>query len=281
MENRAYPFMKWVTGGGRILAACVLIVMLIGPGVAEASKKKAPKPVAPPISDLPNYVSFHAWQLRGKHPDESGEIAGKIEKAVLDHMQEWFAADPAHAESVAARRELERIFFNLKYPTEAKPSCFDQPWKGSTLVGVGYTLSWTNYNRSSVLALFEKSAGKVRLATVTHFIPMVDLRYEFHPPVDSEDFWFFAWGERPGKSQQRLSAVLYDFNGQDVKSLWETHDAYDGRLIVGEKKVVVRYLREDEYIREQSHGRKPPRHEATYLITSKGLELESDREIPF
>jgi hypothetical protein len=66
-----------------------------------------------------------------------------------------------------------------------------------------------------------------------------------------------------------------------VKSLWETHDAYDGRLIVGEKKVVVRYLREDEYIREQSHGRKPPRHEATYLITSKGLELESDMEIPF
>lgn len=281
MENRVRPVETWVTRGGRILAALIVIVAMIGPGMAEAAKKKKPKPVAPPVSDLPNYVSFHAWQLRGKHPDESGEIAGKIEKAVLDHMQEWLAADPARAESVAARRELERIFFNLKYPTAAKPSCFDQPWRGSTLLGVGYTLSWTNYNRSNVLALFEKSGGKVRLAAVTHFIPMVDLRYAFHPPVGSEDFWFFAWGMRPGKSQQRLSAVLYAFNGQELKTLWETRDAYDGRMDIGEKKVILRYLREDEYVREQSHDRKPPRHEATYLITANGLELESDREIPF
>jgi hypothetical protein len=257
------------------------MVAMIAPGVAQAAKKEQPKEVAPPVSDLPNYVSYLAWQLRGKHMDESGEITGQIEKAVLDHMQEWLAADPAHGESVAARRELERIFFNLKYPTEAKPSCFDRPWKGSTLVGVGYTLYWTNYNTSNVLALFEKSAGKVRLAAVTHFIPMVDLQYDFHPPVGSDDFWFFAWGTRPGKSQRRLSAVLYDFNGQDLKSLWETRDVYDGRLDVGERKVTVRYLREEEYVREQFHNRKPPRHQATYLITPKGLELESDREIPF
>jgi hypothetical protein len=281
MENRVHSFTKSATAGGRILAAWIVIVTMIGPGLALASKKKPPKPPPPPVSALPEHVSYLAWQLRGKHMDETGEITGAIEKAVLDHLQAWFAEDPSRAESVTARRELERIFFNLKYPTEAKPSCFDQPWKGSTLVGVGYTLYWTNYNRSNVLAIFEKSAGKVRLAAVTHFLPMVDLRYEFHPAVGSDDFWFFAWGERPGKSQQRLSSVLYAFNGQELKSLWETHDAYDGRLIVGEKKVAVRYLREDEYIREQSHGRKPPRHEATYLITSKGLELESDRDIPF
>jgi len=280
MENRVRSE-EWVTRGGRILAAWFVLVTMIGPGVAEAAKKKKPKPVAPPVSDLPNYVAFQAWQLRGKHLDESGEIAAAIEKAVLDHMQEWFAADPSRAESVTARRELERIFFNLKYPTAATPSCFDQAWKGSTLVGVGYTLSWTNYNRSNVLALFEKSAGKVRLAAVTHFMPMVDLGYEFHPPVGSDDFWFFAVGTRPGKSQQRLSAVLYAYNGRELAPLWETRDAYDGRLQVGEKKVVLRYLREDEYVREQSHGRKPPRHEATYLITPNGLELESDREIPF
>lgn len=282
MDSSAYGGCRQVgTRWLRILIGLAVIVAMAGPGVAQAAKKKKPKPVAPPVSDLPNYVAFQAWQLRGKHMDESGEIAGAIEKAVLDHMQEWFAADPARAESVAARRELERIFFNLKYPTEAKPSCFDQPWKGSTLVGVGYTLSWTNYNRSNVLALFEKSAGKARLVAVTHFVPMVDLRYEFHPPVGSDDFWFFAWGTRSGKSQQRLSAVLYAFNGQELKPLWETRDAYDGRLDIGEKKVTVRYLREEEYIREQSHDRKPPRHEATYLITAKGLELESDREIPF
>ena len=282
MDTSVHGFGRHVqTRWLRTFIGLIALVVIIGPGVAEAAKKKKPKPVAPPVSDLPNYVAFQAWQLRGKHLDESGGIAAAIEKAVLDHMQEWFAADPARAESVTARRELERIFFNLKYPTSAKPACFDQPWKGSTLLGVGYTLSWTNYNRSNVLALFEKSADKVRLAAVTHFMPMADLGYEFHPPVDSDDFWFFVRGTRPGKSQQRLSAVLYAFNGQELKSLWETRDAYDGRLQVGEKKVVLRYLREDEYVREQSHGRKPPRHEATYLITPNGLELESDREIPF
>jgi hypothetical protein len=110
---------------------------------------------------------------------------------------------------------------------------------------------------------------------------MVDLRYEFHPPRGSDDFWFFAWGTRSGKSQPRLSAVLYAFDGQNLKSLWETRDVYDGRMEVGENRVTIRYLKEDEYVREQSHGRKPPRHEATYRLTPKGLELESDREIPF
>lgn len=268
---------RWI----RILISLVALVAILGPGVAEAKKKRKPKPVAPPVSDLPNYVSFFAWQLRGKHLDESGEITGQIQKAVLDHMTEWLSADPARVESVTARRELERIFYNLTYPTEAKPACFDRSWKGATLLGVGYTLYWTNYNRVNVLALYEKKAGKVRLAAVSNFIPMVDLSYEFHPAVGSEDFWFFARGTRPGKSQTRLSTILYAFDGENLKPLWEKRDIYDGRMEVGESKVVIRYLKEEEYVREQAHGRKPPRHEATYVITPTGLELESDREIPF
>ena len=268
---------RWI----RTLITLTMLITVVGAGSAQAQVKKKAKPVAPPVSDLPNYVSFLAWQLRGKHMDESGEITGQIQKAVLDHMQSWLAADPSRAENVSVRRELERIFYNLKYPTEAKPSCFDEPWKGSTLVGAGYTLYWTNYNRINALALFEKKAGQVRLAAVTNYLPMVDLRYEFHPAVGSDDFWFFAWGRRPGKSQPRLSVVLYDFNGQELKSLWETHDAFDGRMNVGENKVTIRYLKEDEYIREQIRNRKPPRHEATYKITPQGLELEIDKEIPF
>jgi hypothetical protein len=265
----------------RVLISLVAVVAILTPGAAMAARKKKAKLVAPPVSDLPNYVSYLAWQLRGKHLDESGEITGQIQKAVLDHMQAWLAADPSRVESVTARRELERIFYNLRYPTEARPACFDQSWKGATLVGVGYTLFWTNYNRVNVLALFEKREGKVRLAAVTDFIPMVDLAYEFHPPAGSEDFWFFARGTRPGKSQQRLSTILYAFDGQTLKPLWEKRDIYDGRMDIGESKVVIRYLKEEEYMREQAHKRKPPRHEATYLITPRGLELESDREIPF
>jgi hypothetical protein len=66
-----------------------------------------------------------------------------------------------------------------------------------------------------------------------------------------------------------------------LKSQWETHDVYDGKIEVGEEKVTLRYLKEDEYVREQAHNRKPPRHEATYKITPQGLEIETDREIPF
>ncbi len=281
MENSTLLRKQWLGRAVGFVAAWIIFAAGIAPAFAKDKKEKPPKPVAPPVSDLPNYVAFEAWQLRGKHLDESDQISGAIERAVLDHMQTWFSEDLSRAESVPTRRELERIFFNLKYPTEAKPSCFDRPWKGSTLLGVGYTLYWTNYNRRNVLAIFEKSAGKIRLAAVTHFVPMVDMRYEFHPAVGSDDFWFFAWGERPGKSQQRLSTVLYDFNGQELKPLWEKGDVYDGKLEVGDKTVVVKYLREEEYIQEQVHSRKPPRHKATYLINPKGLELQSDVEIPF
>lgn len=265
----------------RILVSLVALGVILGPGVAAAAAAKKRQPVVPPVSDLPNYLSYLAWQLRGRHMDESGEITGEIQKRVLDHMQEWLAADPSRAESVTARRELERVFFNLKYPTEAKPSCFEESWKGSAILGVGYTLYWTNYNRINVLALFVKDSGHVRLATVTSFIPMVDLLYELPPRQGPDDFRFVAYGTRPGKSQPRLSATLYSFDGQNLKPLWETHDVYDGKMDVSTGKVTIRYLKEDEYVREQAHKRKPPRHEATYRITPAGLELESDREIPF
>jgi len=265
----------------RILISLFVLMAIFVPGGAQASGQEPLEPQPAPVSDLPNYLAYLAWQLRAKHMDESGEITGKIEKAVLDHMQKWLEADSSRAQSIPARRELERIFYNLKYPTGAKPSCFHRSWKGSTLLGVGYSLSWTHFNRANVLALFEVNAGKVRLAAVTHFVPMVDLRYKFHPPVGSDDFWFFVWGMRPGKSQQRLSTVLYTFNGETLKSLWEIRDVYDGKLNVGEKKVTLKYLDEKEYIQEQIYNRKPPRHLATYIIHPDRLELESDIEIPF
>lgn len=269
--------MRWLRNSIGLFVMALIFVS----GGAGAAGQEVREPQPAPVSDLPNHLSYLAWQLRGKHMDESGEVTGQIEKAVVDHMQKWLAADPTRAQSIPARRELERVFYNLRYPTGARPSCFHRSWKGSTLLGVGYTLSWTHDNRANVLVLFEINGGQVRLATVTHFLPMVDLRYKFHPPVGSDDFWFFVWGQRPGKSQPRLSAMLFTFNGQDLKSLWEVRDAFDGELDVGEKKVTLRYLNEEEYIKEQIHNRKPPRHLATYVIHPNGLVLESDVEIPF
>ena len=277
MDTRAL----WRAQALRRSVRVVLAVMLLGAVVVPAAalaKQKAPPP--PPVSDLPNYLSYLAWKLRGVHIDDSGPITGEFQKLVLDDLEQWFAKSPEPKSDVEVRRELERLFYNLRYPTTAVAACFDRPWKGAVLLGAGYTLGWTNYNRVNVFALFEQRGGKTRLAGVTNFIPFVDLHYEFLPP-QGDDFRFIIYGARPGKSQPRLSAALYAFDGQALKSLWEVHDRLDGKIGVGEDKVTIRYLKEEEYVREQAHGRKPPRHEAIYRITPQGLELESEREMPF
>lgn len=263
---------RWI----RISVVLIALVAVLGVGVAEAKKKKV-KPVPP--ADLPGHVGYLAWQLRGVHIDDSGPITDQIQKLVIDHLQEWLAN--RMATGVETRRELEAVFFKLRYPTYGQPACFAEPWKGGTLIAAGYTLGWTNYNRVNVVALFEHREGKTRLATVSRFVPFTDLHYEILPARGSDDFWFFTYGTRPGKSQPRLTAILYAFDGQTLKALWEIHDVFDGKMDVGPEKVTLRYLKEDEYIRETLHRRKPPRHEAMYKITPQGLEIESDREIPF
>jgi hypothetical protein len=149
------------------------------------------------------------------------------------------------------------------------------------VIGAGYTLGWTRNVRTNVLAIFERRDGKTRLVTVSHFVPYTDLNYEFVPSQDSGDFRFFVYGTRPGKSHPRLSAALYAFDGTSLKTLWETQDVYDGRMEVAGSSVTIRYLKEREFIQETSQGRTPPRYEAVYKVTPQGLEIETEREIPF
>jgi hypothetical protein len=253
------------------------MVAVFGAGTVQAKKKKAD--AAPSPSNLPEYVSYQAWKLRGEHLDESGKITGEIQKRVLDHLQEWIA--DRNVSSVEVRRELEAAFSKLRYPTFAWPKCFAEPWKGGVVIGAGYTLGWTQYNRVNVVAVFERRDEKTRLVTLTPFVPYTDLNYEILPARESGDLWFFVHGTRPGKSHPRLSATLYAYDGESLKSLWETRDVYDGKVEVGQDKVTIRYLKEKEFIQETPQGRTPPRHEAIYSITPQGLELESDHEIPF
>jgi len=274
-SGKASSVRRWL----RILAALLTLVMVMAPAGALARKKKA-KDKPPPVSDLPNYLSYLAWKLRGVHIDDAGPVTSEFQKLALADLEQWFAKSPEPKTDVDVRRELERIFYNLRYPTSAVPSCFDRPWKGAVLVGAGYTLGWTNYSRVNVFALFEQREGQTRLAAVTNFLPFVDLHYEFLPST-GEDFRFIIYGTRPGKSQPRLSAILYSFDGQNLQAQWETQDVFDGKMEVEGGKVTIRYLKEDEYVREQAHDRNPPRHEATYRVTPQGMELAGDREIPF
>ena len=80
------------------------------------------------------------------------------------------------------------------------------------------------------------------------------------PQLAWDDLRFLIYGTRPGKSQLRLSVVLYSFDGQNLKSLWESHDIYDGKMDIVNDKVTIRHLNEDEYVRDVEAKRKPSRY---------------------
>jgi hypothetical protein len=256
-----------------LLAAFLALLALAG---GAAAKKK---PQGGPPADLPGHVSYLAWQLRGQMIEDVVPITDQIQELVLDHVQQWLGNRSVTA--VELRRTLEAAFAKLRYPTFAKPSCFAEPWKGGTLMGAGYTLGWTGWERTNVVALFEHRDGVTRLAATTHFVPYTDIRYEFLAEPDSNLFRFFIYGFRPGKSQPRLAAILYAYDGQTLTPQWEIRDVLDGKMEIAENKLTLRYLKEDEYVKETLHRRKPPRHEAVYRITPRGLEIETEREIPF
>ncbi len=252
-------------------AACGLLVSVM----AEGQKKTLP----PPPADLPGHVNYLAQQLYGVMLDDSAPITDQIQKLVLDYLQQWMVdREPSDVE---VRRQLEMAFSELHYPLVGEAAAFAQPWKGQVVIGAGYTLGWTDYDRLNVVAIFSSRQGHSHLVTVTNFVPRTDLHYEVLQEPEGDALRFFIYGFRPGKSQPRLSAILYSFDGQHLKSLWEAFDVYDGKIDFEKDRVVIRYLKEEEYAREQAHRRKPPRHQTIYTITPAGMEVQSEQEIPF
>jgi len=257
-----------------LLLAVGLIVVVAGFG--DNKKRKA---LPPPPADLPGHVNYLVEQLHGVMLEDAGAITDEIQKLVLGHLQEWMAHQTPSA--VDVRRELETVFSGLHYPSSGEPATFAQTWNGQVVIGAGYTLGWTDYDRANVLAIFSSRLGQSHLVTVTNFVPRTDMHYTVLDEPNSDVLRFFAYGYRLGASQPRLSVVFYSFDGKDLKSLWESRDIYDGKITIGKDAVVIRYLREDEYIREQAHGRNPSRYRTLYAITPAGLEVRSDETIPF
>jgi hypothetical protein len=256
--------------------ALLMTAGVVGTGWAEAKKKSSPEPPAPLLAVKINDL---AEQLPGVLLEDAGPITSQIQKLVIDHMTEWM--ESRTPSDVEVRRELESAFSLLRYPISGDPAVFVEPWKGGLVIGAGYSLGWNNFNKQNVVAIFECRDRKARLATVTNFVPYTDLHYEMTPAQDQNDFRFFIYGFRPGKSDLRLSAVYYSFDGQGLKSLWEIHDLYDGKMDVRKDTVVFRYLKEDEYVHAVLSKRKPPRHEAAYQFTPIGMRLLDEHEIPF
>jgi hypothetical protein len=252
-----------------------LLIMVLGVGMAEG-KKKAPPPVP---TTLPERINTLAKQLRGVMLVDAGPITSQIQKLVVDHMAEWMAnRTPTDVE---VRRELESVFSLMHYPEVAQPAAFAYTWKGKMVIGAGYTLGWTDFDRQNAVAIFTSAAGKSQLATITNFVPRTDLNYEMLPQLAWDDLRFFIYGFRPGKSQPRLSVVLYSFDGQKLKTLWQSQDIYDGKFDIVKDKVTIKYLKEDEYVEAVQRGRHPPRHQATYQLTAVGIQFLDEHEIPF
>jgi len=252
----------------------MLVAVLMGAIHAEAKKRAQPLPTG-----FPGQINDLAKQLYGVMLEDSAPITDQIQKLVVDHMTNWMAdRTPSDVET---RRELEYVFSALHYPLVGTPAACARPWKDKVIVGAGYTLGWTDIDRQNVLAIYVSSLGKSHLAAVTNVVPRIDLHYEILPQLGWNDFRFFVYGDRLGKSQDRLSAVLYSFDGQNLKTLWESRDIYDGRFDVDNDKVSIRYLKEDEYVHAVEINQHPPRHLATYQLTPTGMKLLDDHEIPF
>jgi len=239
------------------------------------AKEKTP----PPPADLPGHVNYLAQQLPGVMLEDATPITEQIQKLVLARLQDWM--QDREPSDVEVRREVDMAFSELHYPLFGQGAAFAHSWKEQLLIGAGYTLGWTDYDRVNVVAIFSSQGGHSHLVTVTSFVPHTDLHYAFLEEPEGDALRFFIYGFRLGKSQPRLTAILYAFDGQSLKPLWEAEDLYDGKIAVEKDKVVIRYLNEEEYARATSHGRMPPRHQTTYTLTPKGMEVQSEREIPF
>ena len=270
----------------------VLVLTCAASAWAAPKNKKA----APPQDPLVKQVGDLARQLWGVPRDESGPLTSQIEKLVLDHMGQWLQAHPPAGEpspsppastggqpyEVQVRREIERLFSDLRPPLYADGETFDRPWGQRRLIGVGYTLGWSDYDRANVMALFEAGAGGAVAAqpvAVTHFVPDTNMYQRFlpSPPGHEAELWFMLYGTRLGKSHPRLSAGLYAFDGKTLQELWKTIDVFDGKITFAGDRVVINYLKERELAHAIATHTPAVRHEAAYHLSPKGLELEYDR----
>lgn len=254
-----------------------LLIGVVALGVATAQAHKGTKPSSPP--GLPDHVSRLAIQLYGQDLDDSEDITNEIQNLVVGHLEKWLAnRSPS---GVQVRREIERVFSKLRYPAFAQAAVFEEPWKGENLIAAGYTLGWSDIWRRNVVVLFANRNGHTQKVALTTFVPRTDLHYVILPPSAKGDFRFIIYGSRLGKSNPRLTTALYSFDGQNLKSSWETRDLFDGKLSLQGDKLVLSYLKEDEFIRDTAEGHYPPRYQVTYTITPQGLALEGEQVIPY
>lgn len=281
MRIQPIPRPGW-SAGARIALLAALLGLSAAPAFARRKTKKAPPP------DLADEVGALAAKLYALPLDEAEPLTSQIQTRVLNHMDQWLSAhpprkSPGSGEEFAyggrVRDEMDNVFAKLRYPVEADPAAFAAPFGQHTLIGVGYELGWTDFNGVSVLALYETGEEPMRPHAVTTLVPATSLHYRVFapPPSAAGQFWFLVYGTRQGKSNPRLSAVLYAFDGKALQPLWKRTDLFDGRISFPGDRVVISYLNENEFKEAVNTNSPVTRHEAAYHVGPHGFEVEYDR----
>jgi hypothetical protein len=256
-------------------AFALLIAMLFALPAAAKKSKKASGP--PP--DVPGQINYYGIQLPGVDTDDAGPIASKIEQIILGDLDKWAAArTPTFVEM---RQHLDQDLGLLRFPLSGESTAMPESWQGKNILLAGYTIGWNDFNRVSVIAVYVEENGATKRAATAQFVPRCDVSFLEVPQSSSTNFRFITYGLRLGKSHPRLSAILYSFDGQSLKPLWERKDDYDGKITVSGDQVVVQYLNETEFIQATEQKQLPPRHEAIYKFSPAGLDLLTIHDIPF
>lgn len=277
---------KRTAGFVALRAACFAFVLtavtgIVSRGPFEARSRKNRK--SGPPQSLPDRVNGLMRRLYGVQLVDAGNIPDQVQNLVNTALTTWMSGNGFEGSAnnypvdVRVRLQLERYFSKLHYPLFGQATVFARPWKGRQLIGAGYTLGWSDFDRVNVLALYESKAGKTRRVALAHFYPGTDLHFAVLPPSPRGGFRFITYGNRLGKSQPRLSAILYSFDGQKLNNLWHGRDLYDGKMEVAPTVVTFRYLIENEYIQAVQQGQLPQWHEDVYRITPAGFTLETQR----
>ncbi len=254
-------------------ALAIVVALALTGSMAKARRKK------PRRAGLPARIHQLILKAYGLSLDEAKPTTDQIQALVLSHLDTWIQnRAPSFVE---VRRELEREFGTLRYPFYDDCSAFSAPWKGGQILGAGYSVGWSEYDRVNVVALYQTMDHHTRRVAVTHFVPRTNLNYIVVSPDSAGNFRLFIWGTRPGKAEPRLTAILYAFDGQHLKPLWEKKDVYDGKLAVEGHRVILTSVNEAAYVNAVQQNTLPHRHEAFYELTSQGLKFESERDIPF
>ena len=265
------------------LRALILLTLFATVGFAlesvAAQNRNAPRSY---LNSTASFVKAWAGTLDRTHMTDALPMNHHIQELVFRYVEDYVAGkeDSPAPSPVELRRDLEiSVFGELKWPFEAMVRTFAHPWKGGHLLGVGYSLRWTDQNRFNGIGLFLIQEGKISRVASANFVPGTDLTFDILPARNPDQLLLLVSGIRKGKSHPRLSLMLYSFEGDALKPQWERQDIYGGKFRVDEGNLWITYLKEEEFIRETRYGRFPPRYEALYSPQGSGFSLESDEVV--